>query len=370
MQEKEKEYSKSYGSTSNQHGKLNVGIQSSSSSLSNNNNPLSNNNTTSTTDQERKILLLMLLAQVCALHDSTPKTFIVHVLSLYERGILDYDSIAFLFDLGLVPAIEIIRHTHTHLVSSSGIDETTNDVQDVNITLETHTDKESSVVVGGVIVPYRANTTNIEHDSDVLKIPDDSKSKSLLHQDVSCSRPPILTTTSSSTTTTTNTYPTIPLRADSFTQYDDDNNNNNTNEVYLSQKRLQEVSLIREHLTRQESQNSSHKSYKSNHNNNKNILTQFEHSKQQQDSSSSTPFIPSWTVEHHPLSFSRYLRDFYPQAILASGAFGQVFQATNKLDGVDYAIKKVIFSAKGYDTQQVDLVIREVQCKLYCILLL
>ncbi len=56
------------------------------------------------TEQERKILILMLLAQVCALHDSTPKTFIVHVLSLYERGILDYESIGFLFDLGLVPS--------------------------------------------------------------------------------------------------------------------------------------------------------------------------------------------------------------------------------------------------------------------------
>ena len=53
-------------------------------------------------DSERQILLLMLLAQVCALHDATPRTFTVHVLSLFERGILDHQSIRFLFDLDLV----------------------------------------------------------------------------------------------------------------------------------------------------------------------------------------------------------------------------------------------------------------------------
>ena len=61
------------------------------------------------TDQERQILLLMLLAQVCALHDPTPRTFTVHVLELFERGILDRDSIHFLFDLGLVPALSPTR---------------------------------------------------------------------------------------------------------------------------------------------------------------------------------------------------------------------------------------------------------------------
>ena len=55
-------------------------------------------------DQERQVLLVMLLAQVCALHDPTPRTFTVHVLELFERGILDRDSIRFLFDLGLVPS--------------------------------------------------------------------------------------------------------------------------------------------------------------------------------------------------------------------------------------------------------------------------
>jgi serine/threonine protein kinase len=60
-------------------------------------------------DQERQILLLMLLAQVCALHDPTPRTFTVHVLELFERGILDRDSIHFLFELGLVPSLSPVR---------------------------------------------------------------------------------------------------------------------------------------------------------------------------------------------------------------------------------------------------------------------
>merc|ERR1711971_490529 len=48
--------------------------------------------------------------------------------------------------------------------------------------------------------------------------------------------------------------------------------------------------------------------------------------------------------------------------MLASGSFGQVFHAVNKLDNCDYAVKCVAFNAKGYDTKQVEMVIREVQC--------
>jgi len=70
--------------------------------------PSSPSATTTTTsaaaaEHERQTLLLMLLAQVCSLHDATPRTFVVHVLALFERGILDSNSIRFLFDMGLVP---------------------------------------------------------------------------------------------------------------------------------------------------------------------------------------------------------------------------------------------------------------------------
>jgi serine/threonine protein kinase len=66
-------------------------------------------------DQERQILLLMLLAQVCALHDPTPKTFTIHVVELFERGILDRESIHFLFELGLVPSISPSRGLLTNV---------------------------------------------------------------------------------------------------------------------------------------------------------------------------------------------------------------------------------------------------------------
>ena len=65
--------------------------------------PENNNGPTSELAHERQTLLLMLLGQVCSLHDATPRTFVVHVVALYERGILDSHSIRFLFDLGLIP---------------------------------------------------------------------------------------------------------------------------------------------------------------------------------------------------------------------------------------------------------------------------
>lgn len=61
------------------------------------------NNNAMQPNDERQVLLIMLLAQVCSLHDSTPRTFVIHVLSLYERGVLEEESIQFLFDLNLVP---------------------------------------------------------------------------------------------------------------------------------------------------------------------------------------------------------------------------------------------------------------------------
>ena len=54
--------------------------------------------------RERQTLLLMLLGQVCSLHDATPRTFVVHVIALYERGILEQSSIRLLFDIGLIPS--------------------------------------------------------------------------------------------------------------------------------------------------------------------------------------------------------------------------------------------------------------------------
>ena len=77
-------------------------VPSPSGAASDDNSPTSINSSGELA-HERQTLLLMLLGQVCSLHDATPRTFVVHVIALYERGILDSNSIRFLFDLGLVP---------------------------------------------------------------------------------------------------------------------------------------------------------------------------------------------------------------------------------------------------------------------------
>ena len=52
--------------------------------------------------------------------------------------------------------------------------------------------------------------------------------------------------------------------------------------------------------------------------------------------------------------------------MLAAGAFGQVFRATNKMDGREYAVKRVAFTAEGYSQESVDQVVREVHCLAVC----
>ncbi|OEU13019.1 kinase-like protein, partial [Fragilariopsis cylindrus CCMP1102] len=58
----------------------------------------------------------------------------------------------------------------------------------------------------------------------------------------------------------------------------------------------------------------------------------------------------------------RYERDFKEIGLLNAGAFGQVFRATRRLDGYDYAVKKITFDATGYSDESIQRVIREVQC--------
>ena len=55
----------------------------------------------------------------------------------------------------------------------------------------------------------------------------------------------------------------------------------------------------------------------------------------------------SWDIANHPLSLSRYQREFQQVRLLASGGFGQVYHATHRMDGLDYAVKRVAFSATG-----------------------
>jgi serine/threonine protein kinase len=204
-------------------------------------------------DQERQILLLMLLAQVCALHDPTPRTFTVHVLELFERGILDRDSIHFLFELGLVPSLS----------------------------------------------PVRALLTNGSAEAGVA----DAKSTTQL---------------------TIATHP-IPLE----------------------QQRAQEASAIRSQLEQQEKQQEK---------------TKTASAPTSPTTSGTLPTNKPWDVEHFPLSLSRYQREFTQVRLLNSGSFGQVFHATRKMDGCDYAMKKIAFDASGYSNEAIQQVVREVKC--------
>jgi len=208
-------------------------------------------------DSERQILLMMLLAQVCALHDPTPKTFAVHVLELYERGVLERKAIGFLFDLGLVP---VNRNSHSPS----------------NFPLLT-TDNSNE---------------KVDQDIDIL-------------EDTA-----------------------IQLRKP------------------LDPKlvRAQEASAIRNHLEQEASA----------------PKRMFQRTNSNQENSS------SWRVEHHPLSVSRYTREFEQRKLLSSGSFGSVFMTTSKMDGCDYAIKRIVSSECGFSNENLTQIVREVRCLSQC----
>jgi serine/threonine protein kinase len=176
------------------------------------------------------------------MHDPTPKTFTVHVLELFERGILDRESIHFLFELGLVPSMSPSRGLLTNGPASDEGGE------------ETCTTNQLAIVAK-----------------------------------------PVLT---------------------------------------AEQQRIQEASSIRSRLTQEE----------------------------KQEPNSRPSITKPWEVEHFPLSLSRYQREFTQSVLLNAGAFGQVFQATRKMDGCDYAIKKVSFDVTGFATEKIQQVVREVEC--------
>jgi serine/threonine protein kinase len=208
-------------------------------------------------DQERQILLLMLLAQVCALHDPTPRTFTVHVLELFERGILDRQSIHFLFDLGLVPSSSPSR--------------------------------------------FLSSNANVYGDPSA----DQGEEESSKQTAIALSTKP-----------------------------------------FYRQRSL-EASAIRSSLEHEERQR---------------VTTN--------SATKSDPYVAAttlpWSAEHHPLSLSRYKREFDEVGLLSSGSFGQVFRATNKMDGFNYAVKRVPFNATGFSSDSVQQVVREVHCLAVC----
>jgi len=246
-------------------------------------------------EQERKELILYLLAQVCALHDSTPKTFIVHVLSLYESGILDDGSLRLLTQQGLVPSANELLTENNNMTHAA-------DPTHEHAHGQKHGQQQGQLNHEGCIVRGVENKLAMEYYLEKNTEGDQEQEQLDANIDVGAI---------------------VPYKSASMEII----NGPEIETMY----RAHRVFAIRKHLENHEAM----ANYKSR--------------------------TASWSVEQHPLSFSRYNREFVQKKMLASGSFGQVFHAVNKMDGCDYAVKKVMFSAKGYDTKQVETVIREVQ---------
>lgn len=255
-------------------------------------------------DQERQILLLMLLAQVCALHDPTPRTFTVHVLELFERGILGRQSIHFLFELGLVPT------TTPRLLTNGETAKTTSDSKED--LLDSHMTAMTTIGNSHDRSPPSPQTLRSREASAIRS---SLEQHDLAHQLMQQAR----SDGGANNNTDPNTF--FP-------------NNNPT----LVTSPTSAASLDPEASA----------------------------SPNNDDCRNNNPTVSSWAVEHHPLSLSRYQREFHQVRLLNAGSFGEVFQSTNKVDLKDYAVKRVAFSAWGYSKDSVSQVIREVHCLAQC----
>jgi len=445
-------------------------------------------------DNERQTLLLMLLAQVCSLHDATPRTFVVHVLALFERGILGEESIRFLFELGLVPGGYSSNHNtgggagkdFEEIIHGNGRDERPimNNLQrtqrqqqgkrpNFSKKTESNTSCENTPCSTnmGAIVPY------CPRNNHVLSrfLPNTSSSASVtsslssFHSNVNHK--------SARTNVDLNVENINNSCSDASNIEGSSNGNGNTNhqdETAMLNQRKHQVSAIRQHLERHESLDSSvhdadniaamttgaigngngikvgnnasfpnnssenvlsstskrsnqkinsqpikrgnssvtrqstltsvEESFDNNNNNNSSgvadgsskraILSQSFQNRQLAIPTKQQPHhqphlrtqrppntIPatnlpphpnpfptttqtpmSWSVESHPLSLSRYQREFHQISLLATGSFGSVYHAIHKLEHRPYAVKKVTFSTTGYYADALSLVIREVRC--------
>lgn len=257
------------------------------------------------TDQERQLLLLMLLGQVCALHDPTPRTFTAHVLEFFERGILDRQSIHFLYRLGLVPSV--------HPIKEGGGDSK---------------DEGSDRVKSDAPV-------FVQQEHPLLLLPAPMSELSVV---------------------AVNPKRTTAPRHDP--------------------RRSAEVSAIRDTLERQELQRQIQIQNQQQRRLERWSRAQVAGTNRTNAATPTAAYIPalpppprrsvSFAAEHHPLSFSRFQREFGCARALNAGAFGVVYRATSKMDGIDYAVKVVEFTASGFDGGSVQRVVREVQCLAKC----
>ena len=373
-----------------------------------------------TPDAERQILLLMLLAQVCSLHDPTPRTFTVHVLSLFERGILDRESVRFLFDLGLVPG----DYQFGTALDGGSAFTTKNRLLEYDADGEWHRHQHTN---SNAVVPYQH--AHAAGDTS-------SSSKQTMHTTSAVKSQPKEKSTkgrrsrsnSRVQSSDLNTGDSAILGEDTCNNGNGDDYDNNCDyddplrdifgddveeatrdhrrrimekaralQVAERRRREVEVQSIKEHLERHDSVLSDEarmdaearlaSSVRSGASASVNAPPKMAGSSASVSASAASvdesirggtssgghnarapqhqqqqAAGASWSVATHPLSLSRYARDFISIGLLASGAFGDVYRAKSKFDQSEYAIKRVCFTAKGFDSATVQTVIREVQC--------
>ena len=300
-------------------------------------------------ENERQIMILMLLAQVCSLHDPTPRTFIVHVLSLYEKGIVDFERIKFLFDLDLVSQ-EVLSDAIQQRQYQYDKDERTFPSKPENFGTRT---KNTTKISELISVAEHSDLICDDEDEHIgwnrlSSKSDGSSSESNSSWDESSS--------SDSCAEQGDSIQNYEVRNNAETDVTSLMNSLDMNGQSIS--RTAQAIAIRSNLEDRhgidltESRPSMSARQDS--------IVSFS----RQSSTASTG--SSWTVDEHPLALSRYQREFIQLEHLSSGAFGDVYLTKNKLDGNRYAIKKVLFSAEGFSNSSVNLVVREVRCLANC----
>ena len=339
-----------------------------SSSIVNNNNNTPNHHLSSplmSVEKERQIMILMLLAQVCSLHDPTPRTFIVHVLSLYEKGIVDFERIKFLFDLDLVSQdVLSAAMQQRHYGDQFG-----NDVSVVNDNTRTIFAAKSNNYEVTSAGQFSTLSSAAEYDVANINVNEENR----LSWNASSSSSHSQNSSANSESSWSESSASNPLLDDSIsfpvneTQVNEMHEDSDMNTSSLMKSldiqeqpvsRTQHATAIRNHLEDRHGADLIERHQSSNLEKNSIITVS------RQSSTAST--ASSWTVDEHPLSLSRYQREFTQIEHLSSGAFGHVYLTKNKLDGKRYAVKKVVFSAKGFSNSSVNLVVREVRCLANC----
>jgi serine/threonine protein kinase len=322
---------------------------------SNNNNNNSNNiNNNMSNDQERQILLLLLLAQVCSLHDSTPRTYTVHVLQLFERGLLDRESIQFLFELGLVPAIEITN------------DWLTDQERPISSVLTTATTARAAAA---------AETTNTIQPVEEYET-----------CDIEAVSPSTKTTTCDTSTKSSRDFawmtPATKISSSLTRVPKDHYTSNNNNNTTVESLRIMEARAIRRQLSRHDILLQEQQKKKEKKRNGSSSRANLRRNHQQRDDAT-TPTAKEaddddddddndndnvviidqpWEVDYFPLSLSRYQREFKQIALLNTGGFGSVYHVVRIMDDCHYAIKMITFDSVGYSHDHIQKVVREVQC--------